>query len=105
MSDTPRTDEAEEQFWLNKCIEAGDVLTSRAVHSDFARRLELEINQLEWEIRKLKAAKDEGYDEGRIEGHELGYSEGYEKGRVAGYDQAICEGYESGFREGLVFKG
>jgi len=56
MSATPRTDEAEEQYWLNKCIKEGEVLTSRAVHSDFARRLELEINQLEWEIRKLKAA-------------------------------------------------
>ena len=53
----------------------------------------------------IKAAKGEGYDEGRIEGHELGYSEGYEKGRIAGYDQAINEGYEQGFREGLAFKG
>jgi hypothetical protein len=70
MSETPRTDEAEEQYWLNKCIKEGDVLTSRAVHSDFARRLELEINQLEWEIHKLKAAKDEGYNQGFREGLE-----------------------------------
>ena len=68
MSNTPRTDEAEEQYWLNKCIKAEEVLTSKAVHSDFARRLELEINQLEWEIRKLKAAKDEGYNQGFREG-------------------------------------
>ena len=54
LSNTPRTDEAEEQYWLNKCIKAEEVLTSKAVHSDFARQLEREIRQLEVAIYDLK---------------------------------------------------
>ena len=42
MSKTPRTDEAETQFWVNATTQGLKGLTTKAVHSDFARQLELE---------------------------------------------------------------
>lgn len=60
---------------------------------------------VQWALKIVESAYDEGYVTGRDSEHDAGYSEGYEEGFDAGHEEGCGAGYDKGYAEGKLAVG